>query len=50
MENSGYLLAAFTLIWLLVFIYIFILINRQKKLRQEINSLKKVLKQNEVNK
>jgi len=50
MENSGYLLAAFILIWLVVFMYIFILINRQKKLRQEIDSLKKAHKENEASK
>ncbi len=50
MENSGYLLAAFILIWLVVFMYIFILINRQKKLQQEIDSLKKAHKENEANK
>ncbi|UCC17459.1 MAG: CcmD family protein [Dehalococcoidales bacterium] len=39
MENSGYLFAAFAVIWAVVFGYILILINRQKKLKQEIEKL-----------
>ncbi len=45
MENAGYLFAAFTIIWALVFGYIFFLFHRQKKLRQEISSLKEALKE-----
>ncbi|MFC1977946.1 CcmD family protein [Chloroflexota bacterium] len=45
MENAGYLLAAFTIIWASVFGYVLILSNRQKRLRQEINSLKEALKE-----
>ena len=47
MENAGYLLAAFTIIWALVFGYVFLLFNRQRKLRREIDSLKEVLKEKE---
>ena len=39
MENSGYLFAAFGVIWAVVFGYILVLINRQKKLKREIEKL-----------
>lgn len=45
MENAGYLLAAFTIIWAVVFGYVLSLFIRQRKLRREINSLKEVLKE-----
>ena len=45
MENAGYLLAAFTAVWAVLFIYLLYLLNKQKKLRQEIDSLKEVLKE-----
>ena len=45
MENAGYLLAAFSIIWALVFGYLFFLFHRQSKLRREINSLKEALKE-----
>lgn len=45
MENAGYLFAAFAIIWALVFGYILFLFNRQRKLHQEINSLKEALKE-----
>ena len=44
MENAGYLFAAFTIIWVLVFGYVLLLYNGQRKLRREINSLKEALK------
>ena len=44
MENAGYLLAAFSIIWALVFGYVLLLFNRQRALRREINSLKEALK------
>jgi len=40
MENAGYLFAAFTIIWALVFGYVLFLFNRQRRLRREIDSLK----------
>ena len=43
MENAGYLFAAFTVIWAVLFGYVFTLIQRQKKLRREIDLLKEVL-------
>ncbi len=45
MENAGYLFAAFTIIWALVFGYVLSLFNRQRRLRQEINSLKEAFKE-----
>ena len=48
MENASYLFAAFTIIWALVFGYILLLFSRQTKLRREINSLKEVFKEKEV--
>ena len=48
MENAGYLLAAFAIIWALVFGYVLLLFNTQRRLRREINSLKEALKEKEV--
>ncbi|MFB0559046.1 MAG: CcmD family protein [Dehalococcoidales bacterium] len=47
MENAGYLFAAFTIIWALVFGYVFSLSRRQRQLRREIDSLKETLKRQE---
>ncbi len=44
MENVGFLLAAFIVIWALVFGYVLLLLNRQKRLRREIDLLKEALK------
>ncbi len=48
MENAGYLFSAFAVIWTLVFGYLLLLLNRQKKLRREIESLKQTLKERAV--
>ena len=40
MENLGYLVAAYTIIWMAIFAYVLILYRRQKQLRREIDSLK----------
>ena len=45
MENAGYLLAAFTIIWALVFGYVLVLFNRQRRLRRGIDSLKEALRE-----
>ena len=45
MENAGYLFAGFSIIWALVFGYLFFLFRRQRKLSREITSLKEVLKE-----
>ena len=44
MENAGYLFAAYTIIWIFLFGYVLVLISRQKKLRQEIDRLKEMLR------
>ena len=44
MENAGYLLAAFIIAWAFVFGYILLLYNKQRRLQQEIDSLKEALK------
>jgi len=43
-NNIGYLFAAFGIIWLMVFIYVFILLRREKSLRREIAALKEGMK------
>ena len=40
MENSGYLLAAYSVIWAVVFGYVFVLSRRQRHLQRELDSLK----------
>ena len=44
MENAGYLLAAFGVIWLGLLLYVFVLAQRQAKLRQDIELLQENLK------
>jgi CcmD family protein len=41
----GYLVAAYTIIWVVLSIYIFALYRSQRRLRREIDSLKKKLKE-----
>ena len=45
MENPGYLFAAFAIVWSVVFGYVLLLLNRQRRLRQEIDSLKEAFKE-----
>ncbi len=45
MENAGYLFAAFTIIWAVVFGYVLFLLNRQREIRRDIDSLKEELKE-----
>ena len=45
MENAGYLFAAFGIVWALVFGYLLLLFNRQRRLHREIDSLKEALKE-----
>jgi CcmD family protein len=44
MNNLSYLFAAYSIIWLLVFGYVFVLIRREKALRKEIAALKEGMK------
>ena len=43
MENLGYLFAAYTVIWIVVFGYIFFMQRKQKKLQQQIHLLEQLL-------
>jgi CcmD family protein len=40
MENSGYLFAAYTIVWAVVFGYVFFLYYKQRKLRRQMDLLK----------
>ncbi len=40
MDNFGYLFAVYSIVWLVLFGFVLSLINRQNKLRKEIDSLK----------
>jgi CcmD family protein len=44
MENSGYLFAAYTVIWALVFGYIFFLVGKHASLKRRLDSLEEDLK------
>jgi len=44
MENLGYLLAVYTIVWLVIFGYVLVLIRGQKRLRREVEQLKDALK------
>ncbi|MEE9400029.1 MAG: CcmD family protein [Dehalococcoidales bacterium] len=50
MENAGYIFAAFAIVWAVVFGYVLVLLNRQRGLRREIDSLKQSLKEKEAEK
>lgn len=45
MENAAFLFAAYTIIWALVFGFVLVMFNRQKKMRQELESLEKAIKE-----
>ncbi len=45
MENAGYLLSAFAIVWAVVFGYVLLLFNRQRGLRREIDSLKRTFEE-----
>ena len=44
MENSGFLFAAYTVIWALVFGYVFYLVRKQSSLKRRLDSLEEGLK------
>lgn len=44
MENAGYMLAAFSVIWTGLFVYVFFLARSQARLRRDIELLKENLK------
>jgi CcmD family protein len=39
MENAGFLFAAYAIVWLGFFLYLFSLLGRQRKLRRDIDTL-----------
>ncbi|MGH9322981.1 MAG: CcmD family protein [Vicinamibacteria bacterium] len=43
MKNLGYLFAAYTVIWLVLFAYIMSIASRQKKLDMELETLRKLV-------
>lgn len=43
MENLSYLFAAFAVIWAGLFAYVFVLVQRQRRLRRDIDWLKEAL-------
>jgi len=45
MESIGYLFAAYTIIWLGLFGYLFYLNRKQRKLQKELNLLKKTMEE-----
>ena len=46
-DNLGYLFAAFTVIWVGLFVYVLVLIQKQRQLRRDIDWLKETLKKTE---
>ena len=50
MENAEYMLAAFAIVWAVVFGYVLVLFNRQRKLRREIGLLKEAREENKAGK
>ncbi len=49
MENLGYLFAAFTIVWAVIFGYILSLLRKQRQLRRELDWLKERAKQGKPN-
>ena len=47
MENAGFLLAAYGIIWAFLFGYLLVVMSRQKRLSREIELLKQMLKDRE---
>jgi len=43
MENSAYLFAVYSIVWAAVFGYLFYLYRKQRKLRREIDTLRKAV-------
>jgi CcmD family protein len=44
MDNAGFIVAAFAVVWVGLFVYIFVLVQREKAMRKEIATLKEGLK------
>jgi CcmD family protein len=45
MENLGYLFAAFSIVWAVLFGYLLFLFTAQRRLRREMNSLRGAIKE-----
>jgi CcmD family protein len=50
MDNFGYLFAVFAIVWAVIFVYVLVLVNGQKKLRQEIDRLGDIIKEKRLDK
>jgi CcmD family protein len=50
MDNLGYLLAVFGIVWVVLFAYVLVLINGQKRLRKEIQNLYEIVKEKGIEK
>ena len=50
MKNIYFLVSAYTLIWLVVFGYVFNMMKQQKGLAREIERLKTIIRKNELDK
>ena len=50
MENGGYFFSAFAIVWAFTFLYVLMLLRRQRRLDQEIASLKEALKERDARK
>lgn len=44
MQNAGYIFAAYTIIWVVLLGFVFAMINRQNKVRREIERLRELVK------
>ncbi len=45
MQNGVFLFSVFSIVWVVVFGYVLVLMNRQRKLQKELDSLKASLKE-----
>lgn len=45
MENSGFLFAAFAIVWVVVFFYVMVLFRRQRRLKRDIDLMKRPAEQ-----
>jgi CcmD family protein len=43
MDNTNYLFAAYMVIWILLALFLFSIHSREKKLREEVERLKKII-------
>jgi CcmD family protein len=47
MQDAGYIFAAYTIIWVVLLGFVVAMVNRQTKLRREIERLKELVKDKE---